>query len=992
VLRWDELVPLASPAQQKELLALVQRQRLPQPAASPPPPDAIHRWFSAILKGQTETLEPVRVELPEPIDPALDAVQREAVAKALGTPDLCLLHGLPGTGKSRVLAEIVAQAARRGQRLLLLAPHPPDLDRVLELVAGREAVCAVRCLDRGEKPEDLPPNLRGLLLEERLRTLREQVGGNLRRELELAGERIRLLQQNEAALARLRELALAWQNLEAVSEDLQNKRVEIAEQVQREADAAANVEASPPPAAGFATSLHAFHRQRNYVLHCIDLEQNKVEAELAQRRQELNDIQGQLSSLLPLTDAREKKRWWTGAWWRAAFLPNLSPQLVHLKDRQQCVQEALAELEAELASLADKRREAGEGLQAELNNRVQAEIQLRRKDVDERLANIRREQQVLRDQWRLTAWQLSPDCPRPGDLLAEEVGQALDQVRQQRVRDQERVAVSRQWLECLEQSPAALAARLAADCTLVAATPAGLQADPHFRDPAAAAGSFDLLIWENAQQLVEAEFFAAARRARRWLLVADGDLDRQAEPPLFHRLWRQLHCEPRSWHGDWVQENNRLCCRLRPVAPDQRCRLEIEHVADFPQIELRILNLPRAEPVLAEMVFPPSMSIAEAKQYVLRELEELPVRALGHSLHWSEESERLVLHLGRRVAEPQPVILGLGVQARVARLTADGFTSWHTCCIEFERSAGWQRSRAEEWVQRYLKVRDLGRSVRLDQPHRMQPKLAAFVASVLFPEGYALPLAAEPDGAAVECIAVPGAADRPLRRAAETSGPRRRGTPADRPGRGGAGLELDLSNPRHRDRLPADLQPGLPPDGFVNLAEARAVVRALEALLADPALRPAEHGNGNGNGSSTPTIGVVALYPAQAELIRRLIRGSPLLTTWMGQLVVDVADAFRQRECYVVLVSLTRSHSHRAVSFGLEPQHLALALTRARRRLLVFADPGTLHRRSEWDGPLDHLDAANAAREREIIRRLAGRFVPPSAGAGATAVCAGHGP
>jgi superfamily I DNA and/or RNA helicase len=87
-------------------------------------------------------------------------------------------------------------------------------------------------------------------------------------------------------------------------------------------------------------------------------------------------------------------------------------------------------------------------------------------------------------------------------------------------------------------------------------------------------------------------------------------------------------------------------------------------------------------------------------------------------------------------------------------------------------------------------------------------------------------------------------------------------------------------------------------------------------------------------------------------------------------LEVGVPALFRQRECPVVLVSLTRSHTHRAVSYGEGPQALALALTRARDRLLLFGDPGTLVRRSHWQGRLDHLDETAAAREREVIAQL----------------------
>jgi hypothetical protein len=183
------------------------------------------------------------------------------------------------------------------------------------------------------------------------------------------------------------------------------------------------------------------------------------------------------------------------------------------------------------------------------------------------------------------------------------------------------------------------------------------------------------------------------------------------------------------------------------------------------------------------------------------------------------------------------------------------------------------------------------------------------------------------------------------------------------PAKGGAGLELDLAGARHVDRLPSELRAQLPNRGFVNYIEAQAIVRKLEALAADPAV-PADTEAGR------PVLAVVALYASQAELIRRLIQQSRILRSAGRAIEVDVPGGFRHRESAVVLLSLTRSHSHRAVSFGEGPQALTLALTRARARLILFGDPGTLARRSQWEGPLDHLDEAAAGRERKVVAQL----------------------
>jgi hypothetical protein len=464
-------------------------------------------------------------------------------------------------------------------------------------------------------------------------------------------------------------------------------------------------------------------------------------------------------------------------------------------------------------------------------------------------------------------------------------------------------------------------------------------------------------------------------------------------PGLFERLWDALHCDPRRLPHAWVQERNALCCRLRPVTSEQSQWLESERLADFPDIQLRILAMPRTEPLLAEVVFPASLSIAQAKEFIFRELEELPVRALGHSLRWQEEPERVVLRLADVPAPTAvPVDLEPGVREMLdcCPLEANGgpgrSASWNTCCLEFDRRAGWQRPRAEEWVRQHLGLRDLGRTIRLDVAYRMRhPDLTGFLADLLFTGHSYQPAQAPGSGDArapegeetvavpVEFVPVPPLCDDARtpaavavgRRGGHGRGPGPHGVrTAPPPRKGGAGLELDLADPRHRSRLPGELASALPNQGIVNYLEAQAVVRALETLAVDPAL------DGAARPCGTPALGVVALYPAQASLIRLLMQQSPVLAAADVEIVVDFPAGFRQRECLIVLLSLTRSHTHRAVAFGEGPDALALALTRARDRLIVFGDAGTLARRCRWETALDPLDDAASARERALLSRL----------------------
>src|SRR5262245_59969431 len=109
---WEEFFANASPTRQSELLALAARQgtlyshQLPT-LTNGASYDLHRRLLGQLLAGKTDDLEPLRIEPVEIDEAVLDAVQREAVARALQTPDICLIQGLPGTGKTRVLAEVV---------------------------------------------------------------------------------------------------------------------------------------------------------------------------------------------------------------------------------------------------------------------------------------------------------------------------------------------------------------------------------------------------------------------------------------------------------------------------------------------------------------------------------------------------------------------------------------------------------------------------------------------------------------------------------------------------------------------------------------------------------------------------------------------------------------------------------------------------------------------------------------------------------------------
>jgi ATP-dependent RNA/DNA helicase IGHMBP2 len=79
---------------------------------------------------------------PVPFDAQLNQPQRDAVAAALAAPDIALIHGPPGTGKTRTLVEVIGQMVARGQRVLATAASNTAVDNLAErlIAAGVDTV------------------------------------------------------------------------------------------------------------------------------------------------------------------------------------------------------------------------------------------------------------------------------------------------------------------------------------------------------------------------------------------------------------------------------------------------------------------------------------------------------------------------------------------------------------------------------------------------------------------------------------------------------------------------------------------------------------------------------------------------------------------------------------------------------------------------------------------------------------------------------------
>ncbi|KAF2102755.1 DNA helicase [Rhizodiscina lignyota] len=106
-------------------------------------PESSHTILMRVLFGQASPTPPNPETLRELeslpwIDPSLNDSQKEAVKFALAAPDVALIHGPPGTGKTHTLIELILQLLKQNQRLLVCGPSNISVDNIVERLASHK--------------------------------------------------------------------------------------------------------------------------------------------------------------------------------------------------------------------------------------------------------------------------------------------------------------------------------------------------------------------------------------------------------------------------------------------------------------------------------------------------------------------------------------------------------------------------------------------------------------------------------------------------------------------------------------------------------------------------------------------------------------------------------------------------------------------------------------------------------------------------------------
>jgi ATP-dependent RNA/DNA helicase IGHMBP2 len=92
------------------------------------------------------------------------------------------------------------------------------------------------------------------------------------------------------------------------------------------------------------------------------------------------------------------------------------------------------------------------------------------------------------------------------------------------------------------------------------------------------------------------------------------------------------------------------------------------------------------------------------------------------------------------------------------------------------------------------------------------------------------------------------------------------------------------------------------------------------------------------------SIAVISPYSEQIRLLKEQLTNTPALQPYLPNILVNTIDSFQGQERDMVIISMTRSNTEGVIGFLSDIRRMNVAMTRARKKLVVIGDSATLTR------------------------------------------------
>lgn len=109
-----------------------------------------------------------------------------------------------------------------------------------------------------------------------------------------------------------------------------------------------------------------------------------------------------------------------------------------------------------------------------------------------------------------------------------------------------------------------------------------------------------------------------------------------------------------------------------------------------------------------------------------------------------------------------------------------------------------------------------------------------------------------------------------------------------------------------------------------------------------------------------PSIAVISPYRQQITLLKEQLEHSPDLQQYGDRISVNTIDSFQGQERDIVYISMTRSNPESRIGFLSDIRRMNVAMTRARKKLVIIGDSATLSQTPFYADFLTYAETSNA--------------------------------
>ncbi|HEY9487536.1 MAG TPA: AAA domain-containing protein, partial [Chryseosolibacter sp.] len=120
----------------------------------------------------------------------------------------------------------------------------------------------------------------------------------------------------------------------------------------------------------------------------------------------------------------------------------------------------------------------------------------------------------------------------------------------------------------------------------------------------------------------------------------------------------------------------------------------------------------------------------------------------------------------------------------------------------------------------------------------------------------------------------------------------------------------------------------------MNAEEASLLIQQAELLVEDIGTNPWLE--------EKITMGIITPYSAQVDQLHKLAESSAILEPLYKYITINTVDAFQGQERDVIIISFVRSNDKGEVGFLSDIRRTNVAMTRARKKLIMIGDSATL--------------------------------------------------